>query len=220
MTEADLPAVEAWLRLPHVARWWTPDTTAEAEIAKYRERVRQDTKPATHMLMVTLASTPFGWCQWYRWADYPADAQAIGARDGEIGIDYAIGDPAQVGRGVGTTLIATLTTEIHRHHPGAGILTDPDAANMASRRVLEKNGFHLVAVRPVATEASDAPMAIYRLSSAAASRRPERRVIAAPGMPPAGPSITCSREASSQQEAVCHKTNTQTHTARPGTPRR
>ena len=35
---------------------------------------------------------------------------------------------------------------------------------MASRRVLEKNGFHLVAVRPVATEASDAPMAIYRLS--------------------------------------------------------
>lgn len=190
MTEADLPAVEAWLRLPHVARWWTPDTTAEAEIAKYRERVRQDTKPATHMLMVTLASTPAGWCQWYRWADYPADAQAIGARDGEIGIDYAIGDPAQVGRGVGTTLIAALTTEIHRHHPGAGILTDPDAANMASRRVLEKNGFHLVAVRPVATEASDAPMAIYRLPSAAASRRPERRVTATPGMPPAGPPTT------------------------------
>ena len=24
MTEADLPAVEAWLGLPHVARWWTP----------------------------------------------------------------------------------------------------------------------------------------------------------------------------------------------------
>jgi hypothetical protein len=39
---------------------------------------------------------------------------------------------------------------------------------MASRRVLEKNGFHLVAVHPVATEASDAPMAIYRLFSNAA----------------------------------------------------
>jgi aminoglycoside 6'-N-acetyltransferase len=170
MTEADLPAVAAWLLLPHVARWWTPGTTAGAEIAEYRERVRQDSKPATHMLMITLDGTPAGWCQWYRWADYPADAEAIGARDGEIGIDYAIGDPAQVGRGVGTTLIATLTTDIRRRHPGAGILTDPDAANMASRRVLEKNGFHLVAVRPVATEASDAPMAIYRLPSAAASR--------------------------------------------------
>lgn len=165
MTEADLPAVEAWLRLPHVARWWTQDTTAEAEIGTYRERVRQDTRPATHMLIVTLDSIPVGWCQWYRWADYPADARAIGARDGEIGIDYAIGDPAQVGRGVGTTLIAALVTEIRRQHPGAGILTDPDAANTASRRVLEKNGFHLVAVRPVASEATDAPMAIYRLSA-------------------------------------------------------
>ena len=75
MTEADLPAVEAWLRLPHVARWWTRDTTAEA------------------------------------------------------------------------------------------ILTTPEAANTASRRVLEKNGFHLVAVRPVATEATDVPMAIYCLPS-------------------------------------------------------
>ncbi len=66
-------------------------------------------------------------------------------------------------------LIAALVTEIRRRHPGAGILADPDAANRASRRVLEKNGFRLVAVRPVATEASDAPMAISRLPSAAAA---------------------------------------------------
>jgi aminoglycoside 6'-N-acetyltransferase len=167
MTEEDLPAVAAWLRLSHVARWWTPDTAAGAEIAKYRERVRQDSKSATHMLVVTLDSTPVGWCQWYRWADYPADAEAMSARDAEIGIDYAIGDPAQVGRGVGTMLIAALVTEIRRRHPGAGILVGPDAANLASRRVLEKNGFHLMAVRPVATEASDAPIAIYRLFSVA-----------------------------------------------------
>jgi aminoglycoside 6'-N-acetyltransferase len=165
MAEADLPAVEAWLRLPHVARWWTPGTNVRAETAKYRERVRRATTSATHMLTVILDGTPVGWCQWYRWADYPADAQAIGARDEEIGIDYAIGDPAQTGKGFGTPLIAMLTTEVRRHHPGAGIVTDPDAANTASRRVLEKNGFHLVAVRPVAAEASNAPMAIYRLSS-------------------------------------------------------
>ena len=72
--------------------------------------------------------------------------------------------------GNGTTLIATLVTEIRRRHSGAGILADPDAANTASRRVLEKNGFHLVAVRPVATEATNAPMAIYRLPPAAPSR--------------------------------------------------
>jgi aminoglycoside 6'-N-acetyltransferase len=166
MTEADLPAVEAWLRLPHVARWWTPGTTPETETAKYRERIRQASRAAAHMLTVTLDGTPAGWCQWYRWADHPADAGAIGARDGETGIDYAIGDPAQTGKGAGTALIAALTAEIRRPHPGAGILADPDAANAASRRVLEKNGFRLVAVKPVATEATDAPMAIYRLPPA------------------------------------------------------
>lgn len=164
MTEADLPAVEAWLRLPHVARWWTPGTTPEAETDKCRERIRQASKAATRMLTVTLDGAAIGWCQWYRWADHPADAEAIGARDGEIGIDYAIGDPAHVGRGTGTALITALTAEIRRRHPAAGVLAGPDAANTASRRVLEKNGFQLVAVRPVATEPTDAPMAIYRLS--------------------------------------------------------
>jgi RimJ/RimL family protein N-acetyltransferase len=79
-------------------------------------------------------------------------------------MDYAIGDPAWIGRGTGTELIAVLVTEIRRHHPSAGMLVGPDAANTASRRVLEKNGFELVAVRPVATEPSDAPIAIYRLT--------------------------------------------------------
>ena len=106
-----------------------------------------------------------GWCQWYLWSDYPAEAEAVGARGGEIGIDYAIGDPTQIGRGIGTTMIATLVTEIRRRHPAAGILTTQEAANTATRRVLEKNGFDFVAVRPVATEATDAPTAIYRLSS-------------------------------------------------------
>jgi aminoglycoside 6'-N-acetyltransferase len=170
MTEVDLPVVGAWLAFPHVARWWTPDTATAAETAKYRERVRQGSGSAVHMLMVTLDGEPVGWCQWYRWADHPADGEAVSVHEGEIGIDYAIGDPAQVGRGVGTTLIAALASEVRRHHPGAGIVTFPDAANTASRRVLEKNGFVLVAVRPVAREAGDAPMAIYRLSPAAPSR--------------------------------------------------
>src|SRR6516164_11188436 len=164
MNEADLPAVETWLHLPHVARWWTPDTTADREVAKYRQRIT-GTSARTIMLTVTWAGDPIGWCQWYRWADFPAEVTAIDARNGEIGIDYAIGDPDWIGRGAGTMLIAALLAEARGHHPGAGILTAPNAANIASRRVLEKNGFELVAVRPVATEPTGAPMAIYRLAA-------------------------------------------------------
>jgi GNAT superfamily N-acetyltransferase len=99
------------------------------------------------------------------WADYPAEAAAMDARDGEAGIDYAIGDPASAGRGAGTKLIAALVAEVRRQHHGAGMLVGPDAADTASRRVLEKNGFETVPVRPVATEPGDTPMAIYRLPS-------------------------------------------------------
>lgn len=110
MTEDDLPAVEAWVSLPHVARWWTPGTTPQQEATKYRHRINGTSPRATTMLTVTWAGAAIGWCQWYRWADYPAEAGAIGARDGELGIDYAIGDPDWIGRGIGTQLVAALVT--------------------------------------------------------------------------------------------------------------
>jgi aminoglycoside 6'-N-acetyltransferase len=164
MTEDDLAAVERWLSLPHVARWWSPGTTPQQEIVKYRHRINGTSPRPTTMLTLTWAGAAIGWCQWYRWADYPAEAAAIGAHDGELGIDYAIGVPASTGRGIGTPLVAALVAEARRHHPGAGVVTTPEAANTASRRVLEKNGFHLLAVQRVVTEPTDAPMAIYRLA--------------------------------------------------------
>ena len=33
------------------------------------------------MLMVSQDGQSIGWCQWYRWADYPAEAAAMGAGD-------------------------------------------------------------------------------------------------------------------------------------------
>jgi len=167
MTEDDLAAVDDWLRLPHVARWWTPNTTATAEVAIYRRRISRASRSRTIMLTVQDDGHLIGWCQWYCWADYPAEAAAMGACDGEVGIDYAIGDPAWIDRGVGTRLIALLVADVRRQHPGAGFLVGPDATNIASRRVLEKNGFELVAVQTVVTEPTDAPVAIYRLSQRA-----------------------------------------------------
>jgi RimJ/RimL family protein N-acetyltransferase len=57
---------------------------------------------------------------------------------------------------------------IRAKHPDAGITADPEAANIGSCRALEKNGFQLVRRGQVASEPTDAPMAIYR-------RRPGER---------------------------------------------
>ena len=162
MTEADLATIAGWLAEPHVARWWTPDTTAEAQISTYRERINGH--GATTMLIASDQGRPVGWGQWYRWADHPAAAHAMQASDDEAGIDYAIGEPTAVGHGLGTELVAALVHEVRRCTGPVGLLVAPDTTNTASRRVLEKNAFELVAVRPVATEPSQTPMAIYRLS--------------------------------------------------------
>jgi aminoglycoside 6'-N-acetyltransferase len=161
MTAADLGLVRAWMTEPHVAKWYLSGSTIEEEIADLEKCVTG--KEPTHALVVVQDGRDIGWCQWYRCTDYPEHAEAVGAEPNDIGLDYALGDPTRIGRGVGTALIGVLVAHIRQRHPGAGLIADPEAANRASRRALEKNGFVLQGERAMASERTDAPMAIYRL---------------------------------------------------------
>ena len=157
----DLALVERWLGEPHVARWYLAGSSVETELEDIRQSVRE--AEAVHLLVVLHDHQPIGWCQWYPCDVDPAWAADIGAAPGDCGIDYAIGDQTRVGAGVGTELIAALVRLVRSARPGCGITADPDAENHASRRVLEKNGFELVAVKSMASEPTDEPMAVYRL---------------------------------------------------------
>jgi RimJ/RimL family protein N-acetyltransferase len=168
LTAPDLALVETWLTTPHVAEWYLKGSSLEAELDEIRAGLTGD--DPTIMLLVLDDSWPIGWCQWYRCDDNPDHAKGVGAEPGDIGIDYAIGEPASVGRGTGTRLIAALVEHVRAANPGAGIITDPEAANIPSRRVLEKNGFELLGVRPVESESTAEPMAIYRLGGATPAR--------------------------------------------------
>lgn len=127
MTADDLGLVERWLGEQHVARWWLVDVTAEHELEELRQRISGAGGQRTRMLMVVEHSRgscaegmAIGWCQWYPYHCYPEEAAAVGARPGEVGIDYAIGEPSATGRGLGTKLIAALIAEVRQHHPGCG----------------------------------------------------------------------------------------------------
>lgn len=164
MGPGDLTLVERWLGEPHVARWYLAGSSLEAELDDIRSSV-SGAQPV-HMYVACQEGEPVGWCQWYLCQVDRAWAADIGAGPDDCGIDYAIGDRAHVGRGVGTELIAALVTLVRAERPECGIVADPDAANVASRRVLEKNGFGLVAVKAMDSEPTDDPMAIYRLPAA------------------------------------------------------
>jgi aminoglycoside 6'-N-acetyltransferase len=163
MRPDDLPLVTRWLAAPHVARWYLAGSSVEEEAEDLRRSVAGEQE--VHLLMVAEREVLVGWCQWYLCGDDPGWAAEIGAGPGDVGIDYAVGDAASVGRGVGTALVTELVSLVRVHHPRAAVMADPDERNVASRRVLEKNGFDLVAVKAIPSEPTDDPMAVYRLAA-------------------------------------------------------
>ncbi|MDT4936346.1 MAG: aminoglycoside 6-N-acetyltransferase [Pseudonocardiales bacterium] len=160
---ADLVLVSAWLREPHVARWWLSRTTIEEELDDIR-RSLSGADPV-EVLVVELDGRPVGWCQWYRWWDDPDEAVELGVGPDDLGLDYGIGEPTVIDRGVGTAMVGALVRHIRTRSTSGAIVCEPDAANVASCRVLAKNGFELVGVRPLSFEAEDLN-AIYRLPPA------------------------------------------------------
>jgi aminoglycoside 6'-N-acetyltransferase len=160
MEADDLALVADWLAAPHVARWWLAGSSVERELEDLRQSVRGD-RP-NQVLVVLESDQPIGWCQWYRCEDHPLWAAEVGAAPGDAGMDYAIGEHACTGRGLGTELVAVLVERVQAAVPGCGIVADPDERNLPSRRVLEKNGFGLIRVAVLPSEPTDDPVAIYR----------------------------------------------------------
>jgi RimJ/RimL family protein N-acetyltransferase len=157
----DLGLIRVWLQEPGVARWFLAGSSLEQELEDLKRCVSGE--EPTEALLAIWRGRPLGWCQWYLCSDYPDHAAGVGAEPDDAGIDYAIGDPANRIKGLGTALIAALVAHIRSVHPGAGVIADPEASNLASRAVLERNGFVLMEERPVPSEPTLDVMAIYRL---------------------------------------------------------
>ncbi len=128
------------MRTPHVGRWWKDPLTVEEFEAEYGPCI--DGTDSTEPFVVALGARDIGFIQGYHLADHPDHERLVGV-PGAIGIDYFIGDPDLIGRGIGTRLIGEfISTVIRRKHPDVEkVVADPEVANEASCRVLEKNGF-------------------------------------------------------------------------------
>lgn len=142
MTRGDLPALVAWQAAPHVARWWSGSGPVTVEAAERRYGPRIDGLEATRLWVIEVAGRSVGWVQDYRIGDHPDFAILTGEPDA-IGLDYAIGEPAWVGRGVGTRALWVFLRDVLRpRHPAVSTyLAAPDHRNTGSRRVLSKLGF-------------------------------------------------------------------------------
>jgi aminoglycoside 6'-N-acetyltransferase len=143
LDEQDFPLLRQWLEQPHVARWWNHETSIEAVTRDFGAVARGE-EPAEDLLAL-LDGRPLGLVQRSRLADYPEYLAELAAivhvPDGAMTIDYLIGDPLQVGQGLGTRMIRSIVHKTWKDHPAAGsVLVAVSAANRASWRALEKAG--------------------------------------------------------------------------------
>lgn len=141
MVEGDLPHLVRWLSRDHVQRWYAADgePTPERVRDHYGADIAGET--ATTMCVVEVNGRSVGFCQDYRVGDYP-DYALLTPDPDAVGVDYAIGEPAFVGRGVGTRMLWAWAAGVAGRYPGVAVcFAAPDHRNRASLRVLEKVGF-------------------------------------------------------------------------------
>ncbi|MCU1599960.1 MAG: acetyltransferase [Frankiales bacterium] len=153
LTDVDLEQVDEWLDAPHVRRWWVEDKASQYLPVLSGE-------DPMHVLIAIHEERQVGLGQWYRWDDEPSRT-VYGIPEGAAGIDYLIGHAHDCERGLGTALVAALV-EAAAPCP---VWVPVEESNEPSRRVLEKNGFELMAVKAceLPEEPWAGPQAIYRL---------------------------------------------------------
>ncbi len=141
MTRGDLPDVARWLATEHVRRWF--GSRGEPTTAHVTEHYgpRIDGMTPTRMWVVEVNGRSVGFCQDYRLRDHP-DYRPATPDPESVGVDYAVGEPHLVGRGVGTHMLWTWLASARRRYPDVHTyFASPDHRNAASLRVLEKLGF-------------------------------------------------------------------------------
>ena len=140
-TPGDLPDLVRWRQHEHVRRWWASEgePTSERVRAQYAPEIAGETP--TTLWIVEANGRSVGFAQDYRLRDHPEFAVLTPDPDA-VGVDYAIGEPGWVGRGIGTLLLWSWAQSVRRRFPEVATgFAAPDHRNAGSLRALAKAGF-------------------------------------------------------------------------------
>jgi RimJ/RimL family protein N-acetyltransferase len=139
LAEADRPLLLEWLRRPHVSEWWEGPYDAERVRAEFPD---PDVKVAQYL--AHQGGRRVGFIQSYVVAG-AGGGWWEGERDpGARGIDQFLADSADLGKGLGTRMIAAFVARLFEDPAVTKIQTDPDPENARAVRCYEKVGFERV----------------------------------------------------------------------------
>ncbi len=143
LSAGDVPKLAEWLAAPHVKEWW-PEPH---DLASVEERFLPlvEGVDTTEGFVILGNGSPIGYIQRYALADEPEWRKTVAVAAGAVeaaGIDYLIGDPAMVGRGVGSEAIGVFVAGLWERYPDVSVVVVAvQQLNLASWRALEKAGF-------------------------------------------------------------------------------
>lgn len=148
LRRSDFPLLSDWLATPHVARWWDDDPSPDAIENDYGGCV-EGTEPA-EVFIVRCDGAAVGLIQRYRIGAYPQYLGEIAAvvdiPADAASIDYLVGPPDALGKGLGTAMIAAFVARTWQDYPATPSIVVPvHADNRASWRALERAGFVRIA---------------------------------------------------------------------------
>ncbi len=139
LQESDLPSVVRWQASDAAGPWFAGGLSLEQANRRYGPLL-SGTGPI-RMFVLHRESRDIGYAQTYQLSDLP-DSALIPAPPDALGIDFVIGEPDLVGRGIGPRLIVAIAVFARWLFPGANtVVACPDHRNRASCRALEKAGF-------------------------------------------------------------------------------
>ena len=141
VTEADLPLLHDWLNRPHLRRFYQKRPISLEEVtAEYMPAIRGEEPGRLHLAL--LGDRPFGYLQCYRNLDYPDYARELGLDDG-ASIDFYIGEPDRLGRGLGKRMersyVLDVVFPLYPHESNCYVCHE--AANLAALACSQAAGF-------------------------------------------------------------------------------
>ena len=162
LAEDDLALLARWFNEPHMFPFYMRERMSLDEVrAKFRPRL--GTSSGIECLVAAIEGVPFGYVQWYANRRDPTyGAAKLGFADG-IGLDYFIGDPGSLGKGLGSAMLDAFAQSVARRLPEAdkAILVQHADANVRAVACAKRAGF--VALMPYVERGEAGTLYVRRL---------------------------------------------------------
>lgn len=150
--ECHVALMHRWLNHGEALRWYGRQPATEKSIRQ--KYLIAKPREGTRCFIVQHDDAPTGYLQLYHMSDHPLYSSVVGAKPHDYGMDLFIGRDDQIGRGLGTQIVAAALTElIFSQADAKRCLVGPSPENQRAIRCYEKCGFRHI--KTVATNVGE-----------------------------------------------------------------